>query len=393
MFKRMIFIGLCFFISINLCIAPKKSYTILTYIAGDNNLEPFIDINIKSMMKGANDNANILAFVNRKVNGKKIAKQLLVQNNLLIQDSETFFNLDSGNPNTAIKAIEWAFTNYPADHYMLILWDHGSGSLNRNISRAVCYDDSTGSCFKDFDLVQILKSATSVIGKKLDILAFDACLMADIEIAYTVMPYVNYMVASQETIPGYGYDYNGILSKLKTNLNPQDFCRAMVDAYANFYKTTSNTYTLSALDLSKIQQLTDCLDNIVELLISNLQIQKNKNVTKVIMHASGAYRATRFDDPDILDLYDFLSNLNSLSAELELTNNTLEYLQNKISECLSIIKSCVLHNLYSNHFSGAYGISIYFPFKKVDYAYKTLVWYKNTKWADFLNIFFQSLKK
>ena len=42
-------------------------------------------------------------------------------------------------------------------------------------------------------------------GKKVDIIAFDACLMADIEIAYALQPYANYQVSSQQMVPGPGY--------------------------------------------------------------------------------------------------------------------------------------------------------------------------------------------
>ena len=80
--------------------------------------------------------------------------------------------------------------------------------------RGVCYDDSTGNYLTDlkykraFDIIVNQYRA----GKKIDIIAFDACLMADIEVAYTLQPYADYLVSSQETVPGPGFNYADILT-------------------------------------------------------------------------------------------------------------------------------------------------------------------------------------
>ena len=38
--------------------------------------------------------------------------------------------MDSGNPETLIKFCRFAIKNFPADHYVLILWNHGTGIID-----------------------------------------------------------------------------------------------------------------------------------------------------------------------------------------------------------------------------------------------------------------------
>lgn len=393
-FARLVMLLFLFFYNIT-AINIHKNYTILTYIAGDNNLAPFIDYNIKSMSEGANNNVNILAFINRKKNGKKFSQQLLITKNNLEQEDDLFYNLDSGKPETVIKAIKWAFTKYPADHYMLILWDHGSGSLNRqvfNMTKAVCYDDTTGSYLRDFDLISILEHTNNMLGKKLDILAFDACLMAQLEIAFVAEPFVNYMVSSQEVIPGYGYDYSSLVNYLNNNsMKPAQFTKVAIDSYHQFYKNTDKNYTLSSLDLSYIKPLVQSFNNISAMLIRCLENQQNNAVGRAIVTAASPHNVLRFESNHYMDIYNFLINLKKEIKNMELQKENSDILKREIITCTDLLKKIVIANTFSKNLSQANGLSIYFPFKHIDQSYKTLSWFSKTEWGNFLGFFFKYL--
>ena len=49
---------------------------------------------------------------------------------------------------------------------------------------------------------------------KVDVLAFDACLMQMAEVAYEVKDLADYVVGSEETEPGPGYPYDPFLAGL-----------------------------------------------------------------------------------------------------------------------------------------------------------------------------------
>ena len=114
------------------------------------------------------------------------------------------------NPATLSAFIQKTAQNFPADRYGLILWDHGSGSVS-----GYGYDElnpRSGS----MSLAGINQALTNG-GVKFDFVGFDACLMATVETALMLDAHADYMIASEETEPGYGWYYTGWLNLLNGN--------------------------------------------------------------------------------------------------------------------------------------------------------------------------------
>ena len=130
--------------------------------------------------------------------------------------------VNMGDPAILQSFIEWAIANYPAQHYALVLWNHGSGWRERNSAEAVksvCIDDQSGDELTMTELRSALNAANATTGEVLDIVGFDACLMQMVEVAYQVMgsasrPLVDITVGSEETEPGDGWDYAATLTAL-----------------------------------------------------------------------------------------------------------------------------------------------------------------------------------
>ena len=100
----------------------------------------------------------------------------------------------------------WAAKNYESEHMGLILWDHGSGSIN-----GVCFDENyNNDSLLLKDISKALASASRYMDDKFDFIGFDACMMSTLESAIQLAPYAEYMVGSQEIEPGYGWDYRTI---------------------------------------------------------------------------------------------------------------------------------------------------------------------------------------
>lgn len=120
-----------------------------------------------------------------------------------------------GDGRTLFEFIAFCQENYAADHQILLIWDHGGGSV---------FGFANDENF-DFDSVSLgeLRSAlSSVYGDKIakkpfDIIGFDACLMATADTAASIAPYADYMVASQELEPGNGWQYTRWLNALAKN--------------------------------------------------------------------------------------------------------------------------------------------------------------------------------
>ena len=108
-----------------------------------------------------------------------------------------------------------------------------------------------------------LEEANKILGKKIDVLCFDACLMQMVEVAYAAKDHVNYMVGSEETEPGKGAPYNDILKNVKKGITPKDFAINWVNAFGDSYNGGSqgkSTSTQSALEMSKFPQFVDAVN-------------------------------------------------------------------------------------------------------------------------------------
>lgn len=125
-------------------------------------------------------------------------------------DVETYPWQNMGDKQTLYDFIDWAVDRHPADRYILVLWDHGGAS------GGVCYDETA-----DYDSLTIhevndalYEYAERNTSFHLDIIGFDACLMATYEMAAHMAGYADYMVASEELEPGLGWNYEGWLGAL-----------------------------------------------------------------------------------------------------------------------------------------------------------------------------------
>ena len=83
----------------------------------------------------------------------------------------------------------------------------------------------------------------------------DACLMANLEVAYQVRKSVSYLVASEELVPGESWPYDVIFGELRANPNrsARDLAASSVQHYFGYYADHPQAVgdvTKVALDLS-----------------------------------------------------------------------------------------------------------------------------------------------
>ena len=146
--------------------------------------------------------------------------------------------LDMNDWQTLEDYITWCATNYPADHYGLTVWDHGDGIFKGEITSGIF--GNTKGCVGDMKLWEMdnaLDTFTTQIGRKIDIVGFDVCLLGHIETAYQLKDHVDYVIASEKTEPGDGWDYQAAFSGLISNpdITPATLATNIVDAYVTFY--------------------------------------------------------------------------------------------------------------------------------------------------------------
>ncbi len=370
---------------------PKKKVTFIVYMAADNSLAPDAEPNIDQMsLNGSNENCNVLVYLSiHSSDQPKVTRKLVVGQGQILQDGPDMVQ-DSGATQTVIDALAWAHEKFPADHVVVDFWNHGSGALNRSHARSVCYDDSTGNYLTDAKLRQALSYICQHYrnGKKIDVIAFDACLMACVEVMYALQDYADYMVASQETIPADGFNYQAVLAPLHNgNVNMRSFAQHIVATYDAEYKPSTNDYTLSALDLSRVVALSGSIDQVSELFNEILANgDSDSSALSSAITTSSSTNNTSFFESYYMDLLSFYQNVLAQIQNFQWNNVANQTaLSLKLKQGITLIKNCILSSAAGSSFAHANGISIYFDPSSIDDSYQELYWTtKYPQWLSFL---------
>ena len=251
------------------------------------------------------------------------------------------------DPATLSGFIKWAAKNYPADRYELILWDHGGGSIS-----GYGYDEKYAS--KGSMNLAGINKALKAGGVQFDFIGFDACLMATAETALMLNNHADYMIASEETEPGIGWYYTNWLTQLgkNTSTSTLDLGKTIVDDFVAKcnQQCAGQKTTLSVIDLAEFANtVPDSLTSFSKALSSKIKNKDYKSVSDARYNTREFATSSKIDQIDLVDL---CKKLNS-------------------SESLALAKSiqgAVKYNKTSSSMTNAYGVSIYFPYKRASYV-------------------------
>lgn len=170
---------------------------------------------------------------------------------------ESFEQKNMGEAETLTDFLKWGQEKYPTNHNMLILWDHGGGS-----AKGVCFDENYS--FDSLSLTELKKALdTAKLNKKFDFITFDACLMATIEVVSVMKDYADYMIASEEIIPGGGMDYKAVCEAFDSDSESEDIGKKICDAFMDKCKKTDKDIysTLSLINLANAADLLEHFNN------------------------------------------------------------------------------------------------------------------------------------
>lgn len=421
--------------------SPTAEWTMLIYAQANNALSNFAHKNFSEVAAiGSNLNCNIL--VQWFQPGKTGVWRYKIEKNLMKLDMNIPSNSDGSAAEDLIDAMRWAATKYPAQKYCLVLWNHGTGVLDphwgsgnslfavnprvlwdnpriqiegltvpegfyaqaqkhhhkkyshkhdhgTSVHRGILFNERTKTYMDNQTLTEALRQINGIIGKKIDVLGMDACLMAMLEVGYQVRQYAQYLVASQEVELAYGWHYfevcQGLIAK---QLSPSELAQLIVGSYERFYKTKIQFYTQSAVDLSKIAYLKNILHEIGQNLLACLSFDK-KTFAPLVKKARST--CIQFSTPSYVDLYSFLTELENQIAltydkkvqQRKIFNfsQALQTLRAGLKEGIYALQECVIANTAGKYLSQARGISIYFPQGHIDNSYQETDFAKECSWV------------
>jgi hypothetical protein len=277
--------------------------------------------------------------------------------------------------------IEWSIANYPAKHYALVLWNHGSGWRGENSSaiKSICVDDQANDELTMTELRSALNAANGTTGEVLDIIGFDACLMQMVEVAYQVMgsasrSLADITVGSEETEPGDGWDYAATLTALTANptMTASGLATRIVNDYMNFYGTTTSV-TQSAANLGLVDELATAISSFAQAMTSATGDWDK------IRTARG--QAQEYYYVYYIDLYHFAQLVNQ-------NTSISQTVRNAASSVMTAVNNAIIAEGHSTSLAGSHGLSIYYPETLAYYFsdYETSVLFTtDTQWDEFLN--------
>ena len=243
---------------------------------------------------------------------------------------------------TLTEFIRWGQENYPADRYMLTIWDHGAGSME-----GVILDELHNSAVMSLeDLGRALDDANV----PLELLFMDTCLMATIETCAVVDGQTQYLVASEETVPGYGGNYKGWLQYLFDNPECDSarlgrvICDTVQQKYAEQGAGAADTVTMSVIDLKKMDAVYTAFDDMFAEAGSLLQ-----NVNAFSEFAVAISRSETYYTSEMRDIADMASRASGHGISTE----TAKRLVNAVDDAVVYAVKGATH-------SYSHGISFYY---------------------------------
>ncbi len=259
------------------------------------------------------------------------------------------------------------------------------------MQRGVCFDETTGNYLNDQKLKYAFETIHTHRGCPVDLVLFDACLMACTETAWLMHEHANYMGGSQEVVLGPGYNYFLTLNRLKEEpMTPEQLLRHVIHMYNQTYSKITNDYTHSGYQLHVFKDLHHSLDTLAHHLKNGLSLKQNGTLKHALRNSSMPRHCTHFDEPTYIDLDHFLGNLLDELQKTNLPEQEKGYrdkLITYIKNCRSHIANLIIENTAGPHFRQAHGISIYYPQTLLHASYARTEFARNNTWGDFLRAY------
>lgn len=396
----------------------KARWTLMVFMAGMNNLAQEADKDIDEILAGQpGDDVEVVIFVKQPIGARRFR---------VGHQPELLDNVDSGDPNTVVDFVRWATGVAPANHYALILWNHGSGwepwaydvdvpvavrpvttpngvqKINSSVfptalvshvpdarvrQRAILTDDGTAHAVDTIELGNVAAAVAEHLGRKLDVLAMDACLMSNLEVAYEVRDHVEVVVGSEELEPGSGWHYTDLLGRLRADVDQIDAARfgtIAVASYLDGYQNTSEQVTQCAIRTAGAEDLRAAVDSLADSLAATMPDGRG-----LLTDALGDSR--RFDG-HLVDLGQLCESLMSYTANSP-QGDPLAGVSAAASALLGRLAPEAGYVLAEGHrgqsLDGVHGVSIYLPARTDPYAgtYTGIGFARNGRWDELIQKF------
>jgi len=351
-FLKSILISIIFCGAFNSVNAQIKDWTLLVYMVGSDlqSKNQLAEKDLAEIRAVANtNNAHIIVLRGgANMAGWTIPTAWQIVNG---QETKLAFNpttQDMGDPAMLTQFINLGMTAFPSYKKGLILWNHGGGIDGFGA------DEVSNNMMSVPQLEQAFANSVLNPNFKFDLIGFDACLMATLEVQSRLAPFADYFVGSEELEPGHGWDYTPIIRDIGTrNDYPADSLGiTIVNGFRDqAIQSGTRGITLSVVGLNKIQFLQAGMAGLFSFVQAN---HDNGKLLKAISKTENYHYNAKipFRSSDLFDVKNLLDNLKTL-------DNSYAFI---IDTTLSLLDSAVIYNYHDWTRPHSNGISMYIPF-------------------------------
>lgn len=391
--------GTCPGFTVSATVPPRKDWTVMVYMDGDNNLEPEAIKDLNEMERvGSTDRVNVVVQIDRIPGGDAsngdwtdtrryfVTKDTQPSTITSQQQQCPTGELNMADPLVLQDFVSWAAASYPADHYALVIWNHGRGFRLRDermsrITRDIAWDDTNGG---SLDMPEV-ERAIAGSGVHLSLLGYDACLMGMAEVAQQTSTLADVTAFSQDVEPGEGWPYDDILAALVATpgMDAAALGRVVVQRYGARFPTTHGI-TYSSVASSALGQITAAMDDFARAMLAGIDV-----AGPAIRTARSAAQAFKGGDPN----YDDYRDLVDFAARVEAGVGGADPASAAIRTAAADVRAAVTANVdaetHSSDVPEAHGITAWLPdcafFNNYVRKYGDLRFARGTQWDEFLS--------
>jgi hypothetical protein len=350
-----------------------KSWTTLYYVDNDyanpGYSDPIEQLFIDEI--ASNENVNVV-MIQDSIDTPAFLYYIDEDHNKLLL--EELGEINMGDYQTLSYFINYGKQNYPADRYLLWVYNHGGGW------KGACMDDTNNDPLLTMDDFQKALSETDGV----DIISFLACLMSSLESVYELRDLVDVYVGSEDLAyiawwDGIFGDTNNLLTE-NPDLSNEEIGKQIVEYYEGRPNPFSHKLTASAIKAYKTTALVNAIDDLAQYYIDNWRRYKNDVKTA---HENTYQLADLQGWAEVFEVYDLKGFIENLPDST------------KKNAVLEAFEEALIHEVHGRSREETYGISIFFPPEKG--SFDLLNYYKNeelsldfprdTCWDEFLSKF------
>ncbi|MBX3096818.1 MAG: hypothetical protein KF812_08150 [Fimbriimonadaceae bacterium] len=353
----------------------KAAWTTMMYLDADNDLEAGLCLDaLEAMAVGSTEQFRIIALIDRHkstdefdtfydgelggIENWTTAKLVEIQAGKLREIAD-WGEVDMGSSLTLRRFVDESLKLYPAERTHLILSDHGAGWMPGWFD-----DDQEDQFLTQTELRTAFEGITRAHGKT-DLVTFDACLMASVETLFTMNGMAEYVVASEELVPGLGFNYTEPLAALKAEpqMSTRDFAIRFANESYRYYLDDENekiaanakSFTIAVLDPAQAVPMRQALEGLAKHLATAKSLRKEAadEIRRVQVSAftfgedMGPFGVSAVDLGHVLDLF---------IAKPPLVDSVAF-----MGEIKSQLKRCVIHSVKGEAITRADGLSFFWP--------------------------------